>query len=426
MPFVRPFRALKYHQPVAGDIGTLTAPPYDIIFDEWRDRLYERSPYNIVRLIRTRDVPLPGEEPDKYCRAAVDLDSWIAKGVIRMDDRPSIYVCSDTFEHEGKSLTRWGFIALVRVEEFGKGIHPHERTLSGPKVDRLNLVKATRTNLSQVFGVYRDPGGEVMRRIEEVTSSPAEIAFVDEMGVERKMWPVTDTEFVRFVTEFMKDHDIIIADGHHRYETALAYRDFMEPTRVTADEPFDYVSMYLSSMDDRGMLILPTHRKAGGMDGFTPEGFFRSIGGEFTVEYPIDTDLTGLLALIRKGSESTSVFGVYTGGAFGVIRLANPATPKDLDVEVLHDVIIERTLGITRDDIAAGRYLQFSKSPEHVVEEVDSGRNQIGFLLNPVRPEEMFPRVLRGNRLPQKSTYFYPKTVSGLVMYRIERSSLDE
>lgn len=424
MPVIRPFRALRYHNAAAGDIRDLTAPPYDIIYDEWRDRLYERNPFNIIRLIRTKDEPLPGEEPDKYIRAASYLDDWVKKGVLRTDDRPAVYVCADTFVHEGVTRKRYGFIALVRLGEFGNGIHPHERTLSGPKIDRLHLVKATRTNLSQIFGIYRDPAGDVRRFIDEVTAAPADVEFTDEQGIGRRMWAVNDHGFIEAVGGLMRDRDVIIADGHHRYETALAYREFMESARRTGDEPFDYVSMYFSSVDDPGMLILPTHRKAGGLDGFRRESFFRGLETEFAVEYPVGTDLAGLLARITGDSATTSVFGVYVDGAFGELRLRNPSSPKALDVDILHDLIIERTLGITREDIAAGRFLHFSRSPEHVIEDVDRGKDRIGFLMNPIRPGEMFPRVLSGDRMPQKSTYFHPKTLSGLVMYRIDRTSL--
>jgi uncharacterized protein (DUF1015 family) len=440
MPVIRPFRALRYNPAVAGDIRDLTAPPYDIIYDEWRDRLYERNPYNIIRLIKTKDEQLPGEETaphsalertmgtpaDKYARAASYLEAWTRAGVLRTDEHPAIYVCADTFEHEGVTRTRWGFIALVRAEEFGKGIHPHERTLSGPKIDRLNLVKATRANLSQIFGIYRDPAGRIGNLFAGIAGAKPDAAFTDELGVGRRMWAIDDPAFIAEVCGFMRDRDIIIADGHHRYETALVYRDHMEPTRTTDDEPFDYVSMYFSSVDDPGMLILPTHRKAGGLNGFQYREFFRGLEREFTVVYPVHTDLAGLLARIREGSAATNVFGVYTGGAFGELRLTRPTVPKALDVDILHDVIIERALGITREDIASGRYLHFSQSPEHVIEDVDRGKDHIGFLMNPIRPEEMFPRVLRGNRMPQKSTYFHPKTLSGLVMYRIDRSSLGE
>lgn len=424
MPVIRPFRALRYDPRAAGDIQDLVAPPYDIIFDAWRDRLYERSPFNIVRLIKTRDEAGPGEPADKYARAAASLEDWMNRGVLRLEDRPSIYACADSFEMEGKVHTRLGFIALIRLEEFGHGVHPHERTLSGPKVDRLHLVKATRTNLSQIFGIYRDPEGDVQTALDSATGRAPDFDFTDEQGIGRKLWIISDPAIIEMVCAGMGGRDIIIADGHHRYETALAYREFMASSRKRADEAFDYVSMYFSCVDDPGMLILPTHRKAGDLAGFEPKAFFRSLESRFEVEYPVRAELPEILRRMQEGSADTSVFGIYAGGSFGLVRLKNPDSPKRLDVEILHEDIIEATLGITREDIAAGRHLHFSKSAEHVVEDVDAGKDQIGFLMNGIRPEEMFPGVIKGERLPQKSTYFFPKTLSGLVMFLLAPESL--
>ena len=238
------------------------------------------------------------------------------------------------------------------------------------------------------------------------------------------MWIVSDPTVIGAIEECMRERKVIIADGHHRYETALAYRQSMESLRRSDNEPFDYVSMYFSNVDDPGLLILPTHRKVGGMTGFDRKRFLASLEERFDVEYPVRAETQEILKLMGEGSVETSVFGLYLGGLFGIIRLKNPQTPKELDVEILHNLINEHILGISRDDIAAGKYLHFSKSADHVVEDVDTGKDQIGFLLNGIRPEEMFPRVITGDRLPQKSTYFYPKTVSGLVMYRIDRESM--
>jgi uncharacterized protein (DUF1015 family) len=292
-------------------------------------------------------------------------------------------------------------------------------------VDRLNLVKATGTNLSQIFGIYQDPGMVVGNILRGVMAKAPDVDFTDELEVGRRMWTVTDSGMIDSIVSFMRDRDIIIADGHHRYETAMAYRDSMESSRTRPDEAFDYVSMYFSCVDDPGMLILPTHRKVGGIDGFSSAGFLKRLFERFDVSYPVHTTLDKVVERIRVGSTETSIFGLYLDGSFGILHLKKPAKPKELDVEVLHDVIIEGILGLTREDIAAGKCLHFSRSPDHVIEDVDSGKDRIGFLMNAIRPEEMFPRVLRGIRMPQKSTYFHPKTLSGLVMFRIDRSSIE-
>ncbi len=425
MPVIRPFRGLRYETDAAGNIADLVAPPYDIIFDEWREKLYERNPYNIIRLIKTKDEPGDNETHNKYTRAASYVSDWMKKGVLRIDGEPSIYVRADTFAVNGEEKTRYGFIALLRTEEFGTRVHPHERTLNAPKVDRLNLVKATRTNLSQIFSVFRDPEGDVQRMILDAASGQPEFDFIDEQEIRRQVWRITDKAFIDRLTELMKEKDIIIADGHHRYETALNYRAFMESSRTTADEPFDYVSMYFSNADAPGMTILPTHRKVSGVSTYNQGTFFAELGKTFDIEYyGFDSNLDDIFAKIAVGAETTNNFGIYTCDGYGVARNRQPASPKDLDVEMLHTLIIEKLLGITREAVQSGQHVHFCKSPEHAIEDVENYKDQIGFLLNAVTTEEMFRTVLKGVRMPQKSTYFYPKTMSGLVMYHIDRKSI--
>jgi len=422
MPTVRPFRGLRYKPDKAGDIADNVAPPYDIIYDKWRDELYARSPYNIVRLIKTREEP-GGDEKAKYARAADYIDSWMRDGVLEMDDEPAVYVRADTYKVRGEKRTRYGFIALLRLEEFGKNVHPHERTLTAPKADRLNLIKATGTNLSQIFSIYRDSGNDIQRILEEVAKGEPDISFTDEHKVKRKMWIVRDRVTISRICSLMEEKDIIIADGHHRYETALDYRREMAGSRKCGDEPFDYVSMYFSSADDTGMTILPTHRKISGVSTYHQETFFSELEKLFDVEYLGEAALYDVIEAISHDAERNNNFGIYTCDGYGTARLKNPSNPKELDVNILHDIIIEKLLGISKEDIAAGRHVHFCKSPEHAVEDVANYSDQISFIMNPVTPEELFRTVLKGERMPQKSTYFYPKTISGLVMYRIAPES---
>lgn len=424
MPTLKPFRAMRYNPEIAGDYSELVAPPYDIIYDEWRERLYDRNPYNIIRLIKAKDEPGDGENPNKYKRASDYIKLWIEKGVLRYEDKPSIYVRSDTYTLGNETKTRYGFIALLRIEQFGNNVHPHERTLSGPKVDRLNLVKATRTNLSQIFSIFKDPGDTVYRLLlNKTTELPPEIEFEDEQGIIRRMWVVNDEDFIAGIKGRLRDRDIIIADGHHRYETALAYKELMEKNRTSDDEPFDYVSMYFSSADAPGMTILPTHRKVLGLESFDEDTFFRKLDDRYKIEPVGKISVDDLLNRIHIDSEKNNIFGFCTASGLRIARIKNPEVPKQLDVDILHNDIIENRLGITREDIAAGRYLHFSKSPEHCIDDVSAGKDQMGIFLNAIRSEELFRRVLDGDRMPQKSTYFYPKTLSGLAMYKIDRRS---
>ena len=421
---LRPFRALRYNQDIAGPISELVAPPYDIIYDGWRERLYQRNPHNIIRLIKTKGEPGDTESNNKYTRANDYIRTWIDKGVLRLEDKPSIYLRSDTYNLNGETKTRYGFISLLQVEEFGSSIHPHERTLSGPKADRMNLVKATQTNLSQIFSIYEDQDGTLHNSIvKKTTETTPDIDFKDEQGIERRMWVVSDPDFIQNIFRSMENRDIIIADGHHRYETALTYKAMKEKDRTQPEEPFDYVTMYFSSSDAPGMSILPTHRKVMDTDSFNENAFFEELEKHYEIKPEKTTDIQEMLDSIKNDSEKTNIFGFYTSGGFRVARLKNPAVPKELDVEILHNDIIEKQLGISKEDIASGKFLHFAKSPEHCIEDVDSGSNQMGIFLNAIRSEELFRRVLKGDRMPQKSTYFFPKTLSGLVMYKIDRNS---
>ncbi|MBT4484134.1 MAG: DUF1015 domain-containing protein, partial [Candidatus Latescibacteria bacterium] len=303
MPTIRPFRGLRYNPDVAGDISKIVAPPYDIIYNEWLENLYNRSPYNIIRLIKTREEPGDNNTSDKYKRAANYLESWIRDGVLKMDEEPVIYLRTDTYEVNGEKKTRYGFIALLKIEEFGNNIHPHERTLSAPRIDRLNLVKATSANLSQIFSVFRDPRNEIQELLLKAAESQPDVCFTDEQGILRKMWAVKDTEIVSELQESIKGHDIIIADGHHRYETALNYKSLMESERQSDEEPFDYVSMYFSSADDSGLTIFPTHRKVSGVSTYNQRVFFSELSKLFEVTYLGEADPYDVMEMIAKDSE---------------------------------------------------------------------------------------------------------------------------
>ena len=421
---IRPFKGLRYNSEVAGDISQNVAPPYDVIYNEWLEKLYERSPYNIIRIIKNKEEPGDDDTVNKYTRAAEYLESWICDGILKIENEPAIYIRSETYDLNGKTKTRYGFIALLKVEEYGKNIHPHERTLFAPKVDRLNLLKATRTNLSQIFSVFRDPNCEIQELILKAAVSDPDVSFTDEQGIIRRVWMVKDPEIISGIQELMKGRDIIIADGHHRYETAIAYKSLMENERQSDDEPFDYVSMYFSSADDPGMTILPTHRKVSGVSTYNQSTFFSEMKKMFEITYPGKTDLYEVIKLISQDSEHNNIFGIFTCDGYGIARLRNPANPKELDVDILHNIIIEKMLGISREAIAEGHNVHFCKSPEHAIEDVANNSDQISFIMNALRSEELFNEVLQGVRMPQKSTYFYPKTMSGLVMYKIDRQSL--
>ena len=425
MPAIRPFKGLRYNSEVAGSIEDNVAPPYDIIFDEWREKLYERSPYNIIRLIKSKDEPGDTDNSNKYTRAADDIENWQKEAALKLDDEPAVYLRADTYAVNGEERIRYGFIALLKIENFGENVHPHERTLSGPKADRLKLVSTTKTNLSQIFSIYRDPEFTVKNLMEPVLATDPDVDFVDEQGIRRRLWSVNDKDFITELCDFMQGKDIIIADGHHRYETAINYKKMMESERKSDDEPFDYVSMYFASADDSGMTILPTHRKVSNVSSFNQRTFFWKMAETFDVQYLGETsNLDDVLEKIAAVADKTNAYGLFSCDGWGIATLKEPSDPKDLDVDILHNSIIEDLLGISREDIASGKHVHFCKSADHAIEDVANHTDQISFFMNPVTTDELFSTILKGVRMPQKSTYFFPKTMSGLVMYKIEDDSL--
>ncbi len=274
MPDVSPFRAVRYDVARVGTLSDVVAPPYDVIDSALQDRLYEASPYNVIRLELNRAEPSDLGMDERYQRAARLLREWLRSGTLRQDDHVALYVYHQTFDVEGQSHTRKGFLARVRLEPIGQGkIYPHEQTLAGPKADRLALYHATGFNLSPVFGLYPDPEEQVQRVIENAMRDRTPLVATDHLGVENRLWIVEDQETHTAVTGLMAAKPVFIADGHHRYETALKYRDEIEAAGQSLghDDPSQFCLMMFVGMSDPGLLILPTHRLVSGYPGLTAD-----------------------------------------------------------------------------------------------------------------------------------------------------------
>ena len=441
MAEIIPFNGLLYNARKVGDLSRVMAPPYDVISPKLQDTLYARHPNNIVRLILGKINPDDSTENDRYRRAAADLSKWINDGVFVRDERPAIYYYTQSYAlKDGTRHTRRGFIALSRIEEFGKGgIHPHERTLSGPKADRLKLMQACGTNLSCIFSLYSDPGRKLNCSLEEAVKTALPLIDVrDDDGIENRLWRIEEPAVIKAVAEGMKNRPLFIADGHHRYETALNYRDMMREKNKnsTGTEPYDYVMMYFSNMDDEGMTIWPTHRVIHSLKSFDGVKFI-GICKEFfdIVEFRYNNDTEPevrtrfLKTLETEGREKTS-FGLHIRhrDAYYVLMIKTPETMglvfgagipdvfKKLDVTVLHSLILSKILGITQEAQERQENLVYVKSHEEAINACGKDGNQLVFLLNPTRIEQVRAVAEAGYVMPQKSTYFYPKLLSGLVI----------
>src|SRR3989338_461514 len=345
MPEIIPFRGFRYNQSKV-DIHDVVAPPYDIIPPERSERLYDRSPYNVVRLIL-------GREADRYASSAATLKQWISEAILMRDPNPAFYVLHQEFEgDDGKPITRKGFVALCRLEEFEKKIVlPHEKTLAKPKEDRFKLFKATNSNFSQIFSFYSDPEKKIDRMLNGVakTKPAIDVSYDD---VRNSVWTVTDNDVIQNIRAAIAEKQVLIADGHHRYETALAYRDWMRSNAAhhTGREPYNYVMMFFTNVDDEGLVIYPTHRLIHSLPLFDRGKFLESVERFFIVREYKDEEAI----MIALASSSVPSFGLLMGGDSTVYLLSlkpttlpteivrDPFPPevKELDVTILHSLIL--------------------------------------------------------------------------------------
>ncbi len=427
MAEIRPFRGLRYDLAQVGALSDVVAPPYDVIGPELQARLYDASPYNAIRLELNREEPGDAPGSDRYARAASFLRNWRKAGVLRDDDQPELYVYHQTFEVEGRSFTRKGFFARVRLEPFGQGrIFPHEQTLSGPKADRLALYKATGMNLSPVFGLYPDPRNEVLAAVEAGIRDRTPIESVDHLGVVNRLWPVSDPVAHTAAQGLMADRAVFIADGHHRYETGLKYRDELAEAGDLSgpDDPANFVMMMLVSMGDPGLQILPTHRLVSGLPGLTFEALAERLSAEFDVEDAGAGEAgcrAAWEAIEVNGDQDALGFGTVADGRWLVARLRSydamdrlvpDHSPewRALGVSVLHELVMNHLLsGVGQP---AFRYVHLL---EEVLPAVASRECDLACLVPPAGMEHVEAIASNLEKMPPKSTYFYPKLLTGLV-----------
>ncbi len=435
-----PFKGIVYNKEKIKDISLVTAPPYDVISGEGIKRLTDKSPYNIVRILLSKDEP----NKDRYSAASTILNKWMEDDVLIKDERPSFYFYVQNYVVDGVKKTRKGFITLLKLEEYGpeSPVIPHEKTLLGPKKDRLKLMEACNAHLSPVFGVYSDAEKKINSVFEDATAD-SEIFFEvkEEDGTENKLWKMSDPDSIELITGFMKEKYILIADGHHRYETALAYRDKMraKTPQFSGREPFNYVMIYLSNMDDEGFTILPTHRLVHSLEDFKAKAFLINALEFFLVEevkFNEEMEEEVRRAFYKKlelRGRDMPAFGLFINGidSFFILTLKSfeliskilrddlPEEIKRLDLTVLHSFILNKLLGISEDDQANQRNIVYIKDREEALKLVKTDKHQMAFILNPPSMQRIVDAAKTRGRMPQKSTYFYPKLLSGLVIHKM-------
>lgn len=420
MAVIAPFRGVRYNQKKTGDLDGVVAPPYDVISPDDEQWLLGHHPNNIVRLILPKD-----NGGDKYERAGGILRGWLESGVLTQDDSPSFYVCEQDYEINGEWKRRLGLTCLVKLQDYGKGVLPHEKILSSPLEDRIKLMTAAKSNLDSVFGLY--PGGETEEVLFSSVARDPDAVATDRNGVKCSLWRISDPAAIKKVVDGMVSENILIADGHHRYAAALAYRDKMREAAKKPDPeaPYEYIMMTLVSLHNRGLVVLPTHRMVRGLENFDADAFLAELSKLFdTAAVP-----RAQLAERLKSAEKKGTFGLYLGEdksylislkagekPESLIKSAGSDALKKLDVSVLHSLILEGILGIGAKQLAGQSHLKYSQSPETVMNSVDSGESQAAVLLNATPVDDVMAVASTGDRMPQKSTYFYPKLLTGMVI----------
>jgi len=404
---IRPFRAYRYAGDAARDVSAVVAPPYDQISPETQDHLYAMHPHNIVR------VTFPKHADDKYREARGVLDRWLADGVWRRDDRPGIYPYHQTYSVSGQTVTRMGFVALGEVSDYARGVVlPHERTHAGPKRDRMELLEATAADIGLLFMLAPDPAGE-LRRATSPSGEPIAEAR-DLKGELHRLWRIADEAAIDRVRAIMATRPVIIADGHHRYETAVAY--------AGRHPDAGYKLMAFFALEAPGLTILPNHRLVHGVQGFDFDDFVQMAARWFDVSPLSDPETVQL---------DNRTIGIVTGPDAALLRLKPNAprdiawpektTPawRDLAVSILHEGLLRPLLGITEAKLDAKTHVDYTADRVEAIQLARAGKYQAAFLIAPTSPEEIQAVVRGGELLPQKSTHFYPKLLDGLVFHRL-------
>ncbi len=444
MAQVSPFRAYRYN-PAKAEPARVLTQPYDKITPEMQQRYAAQSPYNLVTV--EKGLAHPGDSPadNVYTRAAKALEQWIAENVLVRDVAPSFYAYFQAFEVPGtqERRVRQGLIALGKIEDYSAGIvFRHEQTLAGPKADRLKLLRHTGAHTGQLFMLYDDPARSVDAILEQTAWASPETDFRDEFGVTHSLWRISDPQAIAKIQSELTAKKLVIADGHHRYETALAYRNECRAQSGSSDPnaPWERVMMTLVNARSEGLVILPTHRVVSGLPHFNAAALQSKLAPYFetrSAKLPTDSAQWGaaVRAALVTASRTGCAIGTYAGGDSLLVLTLKPqadlaaALPnvspqqRELDVVLLHELILAQGLGITAEAVRQEANIRYEREASAAIETVRQGRAQVAFLLNPVGVAQVMKLAIGGEVLPQKSTDFYPKMLSGIAIYRLETNA---
>lgn len=425
MAEIQPFKAIHFNTKIVDDLSKVVAPPYDVISKSQQEELYRRSPNNIVRLDLNR-------ETDPYPAASAEMQRMLKEKVLVQDDAPAVYPYFQTFKtQDGKTVTRRGFISWIRLVPFDAGVVlPHEHTLSGPKMDRLNLMKATKASFSQIFGIYGDATKTIEKEYDKLADQKPFLE-ADQDGVNNKVYKITDASVIEVFRKLLGGIPVYIADGHHRYETGLEYRRQMREKnpRHKGDEPYNFIMMYFTNIFDSGLVVYPTHRILHSLSNFDEIKLIDAVKKHFDlVQKPNLDELADTLAASGAHSygmilpqKKYHLMKLKPGSdVLSIVKEELPAPVKRLDVTLLHDFVLRQTLGISKEAQEKKLNINYTIEKREVDEAVQSGKAQLGFILNSTKVEQVKEVADAGAVMPQKSTYFYPKLLSGLLLSALE------
>jgi uncharacterized protein (DUF1015 family) len=421
MADVIPFKGILYN-PDKVDASSIVAPPYDIVSPDFKEELYRKDPHNVIRIDFGKDSDDDDENDNRYTRASGYLSDWLQQGILTQDREPFFYCYEITYSVDGKERKTRGFLGAVKIEELESGrIHPHEMTYSKPKSDRLNILKYCRANTSPIFSLYSSEEKLASSVIDNIVKTPPLIAASDGEGFTHRLWRISESSTIEAIKKDMSGKDVFIADGHHRYETALAFKKEMESKDLcrTGEEPFNYVLMFLSNMEDDGLSLLPTHRI---VEVDSDVRIRNTISKHFTIQKISSDSVSGEIAraqMIEAMGGNVHTFGMFltnTGSYYTLsfnessIGIDLPDCLKKLDVSVLHKFIFENLLKID--------HYEYEMDPGVAVERAKKGSFEAVFFLNHTRIHDVKEVALAGHRMPPKSTYFYPKLLTGMAIYK--------
>ena len=446
MAKIIPFKGILYNKEKIRDIKDVVAPPYDVISPAEQEELYKRHENNVVRLILGKESNSDTPDNNRYTKARDSFDSWQRDSILIKDAFPSIYVYSQEYhlgETEGfEKKRRLGLIALSKLEDFGEGkIHPHENTLAKPKEDRLKLMQHCNANFSSIFGLFSDPSKRIDSVLKDYMRHSPLYDLVDDAGMRHTLWAIRDNKVIQIITGVMSDKQVFIADGHHRYETAINYRNEMREKlpNFTGEELYNYVMMYFTNTNSEGLSILPIHRLVSNLSNFDKKKIIKKAGEFFNIEKlslnesDEKTVKQKLFSDIKERGEKEHIFGMYLGNDEYLLLtlkdedvldrlITNSRHPswKKLDVTILHTLLIEKVLRISEKNLAEQKNITYTISGDEAIKDVKAGKYQIALFLNPTKIEEVKDVATAGEKMPQKSTFFYPKLITGLVMNKLE------